>query len=93
MPLTKLANALVTDRTTLTRNLKPLIGQELVAIGHEGDQRVRLVALTKKGADKLEQARPLWRAAQERLVETLGEDQWSALLNGLGATVAALGDR
>ncbi len=37
LPLSRLAEALVMDRTTLTRNLKPLVGKGLVRI--DQDQR------------------------------------------------------
>ena len=92
-PLTRLAEALVMDRTTLTRNLKPLVGKALVRIGHEQDQRVRKVGLTEAGRRALEAARPQWERAQSRLVQDIGQQRWSAFLADLAATVAVVQDR
>ena len=92
-PLTRLAEALVMDRTTLTRNLKPLVGKALVRIGHEQDQRVRKVGLTEAGRRALEAARPQWERAQSRLVQDIGQQRWSALLADLAVTVAVVQDR
>ena len=92
MPLTRLAEALVMDRTTLTRNLKPLDRQGLIRIEQEADQRVRKVTLTDTGARVLKQAQPLWEHVQSQIHEKLGQRKWSTLLNGLSATVAAVRD-
>src|SRR5256885_1699807 len=45
VPLTRLAEILVLDRTTLARNLKLLEGQGLVRVEAGEDKRVRLVRL------------------------------------------------
>ena len=60
LPLTHLAEALVLDRTTLTRNLKPLAGQGLITIENEWDQRVRRIKLTAKGSKAFKDALPHW---------------------------------
>ena len=92
-PLTRLADALVMDRTTLTRNLKPLIRKGLIRIEHEEDQRVRKVSLTEAGRRVHEDARPQWEQAQSRIVEGLGQARWSGFLEDLTATVAVVRDR
>ncbi|TQV83690.1 MarR family winged helix-turn-helix transcriptional regulator [Denitrobaculum tricleocarpae] len=89
MPLTQLAEALVMDRTTLTRNLKPLLRQGLIRIEQEEDLRVRKVSLTGDGLRSVEDARPLWEEIQARIGERLGDDRWSGLIDDLGATVEA----
>lgn len=86
-PLTRLADALVMDRTTLTRNLKPLVRRGLIRIDHEEDQRVRLVSLTETGRTAFEAARPQWEQAQTRIMESLGQERWSGFLGDLAATV------
>lgn len=86
--MTGLARALVTDRTTLTRNLRPLVKQGLIAIESGADRRTRFVALTGRGRAKLEAALPLWKKAQTRMVEGLGHAEWADLLKGLDAAVA-----
>ncbi len=92
-PLTRLADALVMDRTTLTRNLKPLLRKGLIRIEHEQDQRVRKVSLTETGRRVFEDARRQWEQAQSRIVESLGQARWSGFLEDLAATVAMVRDR
>ncbi|MFQ5776073.1 MAG: MarR family winged helix-turn-helix transcriptional regulator [Kiloniellaceae bacterium] len=87
LPLTRLAEALVMDRTTLTRNLKPLVGKGFVRIDQDEDQRVRRISLTGAGKDIFDEALPLWRKAQSRLVESLGRKRWSGFLDDLAETV------
>ena len=87
MPLTILAEALVMDRTTLTRNLKPMVRDGLIRIETEKDQRVRKVGLTANGTRKIEEAYPLWAEVQSRLVDGLGSKRWSDLVVDLNAAV------
>ena len=93
MPLSQLADVLVMDRTTLTRNLKPLVAKDLVHIAPDDDRRVRRVSLSRHGQRVLENARPLWATAQNHLVEGLGHRRWSELLANLSDTVALLRGR
>ena len=86
--ITRLGQMLVMDRTTMTRNLKPLVNQGLIAIGVGQDQRTRVVTLTASGREALTKAFPLWEKAQTRVVERLGRKRWSTLLADLSATVA-----
>ena len=88
LPLSQLANHMVMDRTTLTRNLQPLVKRNLVAIASGEDRRVRNVDLTPKGKRLLALALPLWRSAQTRLVDGLGRDRWTNLLGDLSAAVS-----
>lgn len=92
-PLTQLADVLVVDRTTLTRNLKPLVRRGLIRIEHEADQRIRNVSLTKSGRRVFEEAQPQWEQVQSRIVEDLGQERWSEFLGDLAATVAVVRDR
>ncbi len=86
-PMTRLAEALAMDRTTLTRNLKPLVAKGLVVVEPDTDQRVRRIVLTEAGARALEAALPLWRTAQSRLVDGLGQARWSNLIDDLAHAV------
>ncbi len=86
--ITELAKTLVTDRTTLTRNLKPLLSQELLEVIEGADRRQRPIALTSRGRDTLAQALPLWREVQARMVEGLGHARWTGLLGDLNEAVA-----
>ena len=79
VPLTRLAEILVLDRTTLARNLKPLEQQGLVKIESGEDRRVRLIRLTEPGYALLQQALPSWEKAQTEMMTRLGPAHWDAL--------------
>lgn len=79
--LGELAIELGMDRTTLTRNLSPLISEGLVETVRGRDARQRLVALTTAGRDRLVAAKPLWREAQT-LIDTLLGDVGIKRLHG-----------
>ena len=87
-PVTRLADALVMDRTTLTRNLALLERQGLVGIAPGTDQRTRMVTLTNQGRDALAKALPLWEQAQKRVVSGLGRNRWKTLLADLSDVVS-----
>ncbi|WP_421657002.1 MarR family winged helix-turn-helix transcriptional regulator [Leptothermofonsia sp. ETS-13] len=88
MTMTRLAEVLVMDRTTLTRNLKPLERDGLVQIQPGQDQRTRVVNLTQTGRAALATALPLWEKVQASVVERLGQEQWSLLLQSLSQVVS-----
>jgi DNA-binding MarR family transcriptional regulator len=77
--LSELAQQLFTDRTTLTRNLKPLADAGLVKVGDGADARSKAVLVTAKGRSAFQAARPLWRQAQARLRAQAGDARLAAL--------------
>jgi DNA-binding MarR family transcriptional regulator len=79
----ELADWLGVDRTTLTRNLRPLVRVGYVSIEQGADQRRRLLRLNAAGARKLKAAFPLWRAAQRRVIAAFGRRRFVQLLDGL----------
>lgn len=79
VPVSRLAEVLVMDRTTLTRNLKPLESQGLVRIEPGEDRRVRVISITDRGLQVLQEALPQWRKAQEQIRLSLGESGWDSL--------------
>lgn len=86
--LGELAQAMVMDRTALTHTLKPLERDGLVALKPDpDDKRVRRVHVTAKGAKRQEAASLLWRKAQEKFTQSIGEDQAAALRALLRAIV------
>ncbi len=87
MPLVRLAGILVMERTTLTRNLKPLMAQDWLKIGREKDERIRLVSITDSGRRVLAAATPSWRVAQTRITAGVGRDRLSRLLEDLAVVV------
>jgi DNA-binding MarR family transcriptional regulator len=64
-PATRLAAYLGLERTTLTRNLQPLLRDSLVGLEHDPDRRVRKIAITSKGIEIAREALPFWRRAQD----------------------------
>ncbi|MES1153264.1 MAG: MarR family transcriptional regulator [Dongia sp.] len=71
-----LADDLGMDRTTLTRNLRPLEDLGYVAIGAEARHRSRTLALTESGDAALAAALPLWEQAQRAMQQRLGARRW-----------------
>jgi DNA-binding MarR family transcriptional regulator len=80
----ELAGALVMDRTTLVRVLKPLLRDDLVAASAEGqgDRRLRLT-LTEKGRERMREATAYWRAAQASFESTFGQQEAAHLRSEL----------
>lgn len=80
VPVTDLASVMDMDRTTLTRNLRPLLEQGLVELGVDPeDARVRRALITAKGITAFVDAMPFWRVAQDFVNRTLGEDNVASL--------------
>ncbi|MCP3712353.1 MarR family winged helix-turn-helix transcriptional regulator [Paraburkholderia sp. CNPSo 3274] len=70
------------DRTTLTRNLQPLIAHGWVSDGQPGgDGRSRALSVTQAGGALLHTAGPAWTSAQQRAASVLGLEGASALMN------------
>lgn len=88
--ISDLAEWLGMERTTLTRNLNLLENQGLVRMGEEGYRRSRHLELTRAGERTLEQARPLWRQAQQELEERTGADNWNRLRGQLDDLLGVL---
>jgi DNA-binding MarR family transcriptional regulator len=76
LSIKSLADSLEMERTTLTRNLKPLEEQALVSISPEGRHRSRTLTLTTAGKAALLKALPLWEKAQQSSMHQLGEQRW-----------------
>lgn len=77
--VSELAQALATDRTTLTRNLRPLVEAGLIAVGNGADARSKAVTVTAAGEAAYHGARPLWRLAQARMDQLAGAQRLNEL--------------
>ncbi len=85
-PIGALADLLGLERTTLTRNLKPLEAAGWVETRPDAkDARIRRVRLTDEGRELLREAIPLWRAAQRESNTRLGQLGWDKLRPLLGS--------
>jgi DNA-binding MarR family transcriptional regulator len=90
-PMGRLVKALALDLTTLSRNLRTLEAEGLVAVARqEGDRRVRVVTLTPKGERLLVEAMPLWTRAHAQVVEALGTGEAQALGASFDAAARAV---
>jgi len=78
--LQQLAERMETDRTTLTRALKPLVAAGWVVPSAGEDARQRLFALSSAGEHKRAAARAVWAEAQTALEIVLSRD-FTARLN------------
>jgi DNA-binding MarR family transcriptional regulator len=69
-----LAGKVGMERTTLTRNLRPLIRAKWVAAATGEDRRQHLLQLTAAGKRKLIRSLPLWQEAQRQFLSEMGSE-------------------
>jgi len=80
LPMADLADAIVMERTTLVRAMKPLQRDGLViAESAEHDSRTFVFSLTKKGETTFNRAAVAWRAAQDEFEKKFGPARAKAL--------------
>lgn len=82
-PMTRLAAEVRLDRTTLTRNLRPLEARRWIEVGRGDDHRQRSVSLTRAGAAAIARALPAWERAQARVESHLGPERLRVLREAL----------
>jgi DNA-binding MarR family transcriptional regulator len=87
VPLSRLAEGLVLDRTSLYRAVKPLVRRRCLRILPGQTRRERTAALTEAGRRLLADALPTWERVQGRFVGALGPQAWGALTAGLRQVV------
>lgn len=85
--VTELAEKIVMDRTTLSRNLEVMEKQGLVSVAPGEDRRTRWVTITELGSAVLLDAYPLWQHAQAKVKEHMGEERFQAILDDLSALI------
>ena len=85
-PLSRFAGQLGLERTTLTRNLRPLLSRKWVTESATGDRRVRSLAITRQGVAAARAALPRWREAQRSIARRLGTGAIAALAAAADAT-------
>lgn len=84
LTISDLADFLVMDRTTLTRNLKPLEKEGYLEIlpGLQ-DRRSRRIKLTNKGKKVQKTAMPYWQKAQDEIVAFMGKSNTRQFISHL----------
>jgi DNA-binding MarR family transcriptional regulator len=83
LSIQSLADFLGMDRTTLTRNLKPLEERGLVVLAPEARHRSRMLALAPSGHAVLREALPHWERAQRAARKRLGNESWLGVQQAL----------
>ena len=68
----RLSDLLATDRTTLTRNLGPLLKDGLIERVQSGDKRRHELVATAAGRALFKRALPLWAAAEQEVRDAMG---------------------
>lgn len=90
LPVAEMADRLGMERTTLTRNLKPLIEAGWITLEQGADTRQRIVTITVTGRAKVDQAYVAWRRAQLEFEKLMGREAVVALHQQLDTTMTQL---
>ncbi len=91
LSVTELARHLAMDRTTLSRNLRPLEAAGWIRVAPGPDRRSRAVDLTAAGRRVFEAAQPLWQAAERSFRRSLGRENAAELRRLLDAAMVSAG--
>ncbi|WP_109478170.1 MarR family winged helix-turn-helix transcriptional regulator [Paraburkholderia sp. C35] len=86
--VTEVANAMLMDRTSVTRLTEPLIARGFLKIEQSAeDRRAKNLTVTAKGRTALRASEEAWRDAQLAFLEAVGPEHWSLLRKTLRDTV------
>jgi DNA-binding MarR family transcriptional regulator len=89
MPLGKLAESLVIERTALSRAIGPLERDGFVTVGAGANGRTRQVALTIAGEVKFKAALTQWHKAQKEFETAFGVREAESLRSTLRRVITA----
>jgi DNA-binding MarR family transcriptional regulator len=90
--VSKMAEALAIERSALARNLSVMEKSGLLRVVPGEDRRTRIVAITPMGRQKLAEALPLWRKAQDAVEREFGAERLRQLVGELNALISASHD-
>ena len=88
--LGELADLLGMERTTLTRNLRPLLDAGWLQEARGDDARQRVVSITARGRKRIESAKPHWQRAQTHIESLFGTTATARLRDDLDTLAVAL---
>jgi DNA-binding MarR family transcriptional regulator len=86
----RLSDLLATDRTTLTRNLRPLLQGGLIERAPSGDKRRHELLATPTGRALFKRALPLWAAAEQEVRVAMGSKLTADLHGALDRSMEKL---
>jgi DNA-binding MarR family transcriptional regulator len=84
-PLSRLAEEMVMDRTSLYRAIALLVRSGWVRIEDAAAGRAKLVYLTDQGGEAAALAAPRWEAAQAQVILAFGVERWRELSQSIKA--------
>lgn len=87
MTVSQLAQAMATDRTTITRNLKPLERRRLIEIQVGVDKRSRQIDLTPEGLAQAERSAEIFQQFHHKVCGAVGRERMEQLCDQLGRIV------
>jgi DNA-binding MarR family transcriptional regulator len=85
MSISQLAEQLATDPTTVPRVIRPLVERGCITVEPGTDRRVRIVAITELGTDRLINALPVWERVQSAMLAGMPEDRWPEVRHVIAA--------
>ncbi len=89
MSLGDLADAVGSDPSTISRNIRPLQRDGLIDLSGDDDGRKRHARLTPKGVATYNRAYRMWKRVQDEALRLLGDD-WPAIQEKLVELEASL---
>jgi DNA-binding MarR family transcriptional regulator len=92
-PVGWVAKTLHMDQTTVSRSVRPLEQAGLIELAvSPKDGRSRIVKATPIGKRLIEEAYPIWKAAQRKIERALGSKRFADLLSELARVIELAGD-
>lgn len=79
MPLSRLADSLAMERTSLYRTIAALEKNSTVSIRPGANRKIRVAHLSVTGEAMIRRALPAWQRAQSRMIDSIGADSWATL--------------
>jgi DNA-binding MarR family transcriptional regulator len=79
-PLTRVAEDLCMDRTSLYRAIAAMRRNGWLQIASGGDARSRTAEFTSTGRRVLKAAAPAWERTQTEIIDRFGRDKWTVLV-------------
>jgi DNA-binding MarR family transcriptional regulator len=87
--MSKLAQAVLMDRTTLTRSIRPLERAGLLRVARSpGDARTKIVVITRSGEGMIEAIFPVWERVAKKIKRSLGAEMLMDLRGRLDQVIA-----